>query len=51
MKAPGPGEYAAKAFMGKESPGYSLSPRRPVTQGQAIGPGPGGYDPNFRKSQ
>lgn len=50
-KAPGPGEYAAKTYVGKDTPGYSLSPRRPVTQGQAMGPGPGGYDPRFEKGQ
>ena len=48
MSVPGPGNYAAKTFTGRDGPTYSmgaLTTYQPKVKEEAMKPGPGNYSP------
>lgn len=52
LKVPGPGNYAAKTFTGKDLPSYSMGATinySPERKEQAKKPGPGNYSPGMNE--
>ena len=52
LKVPGPGNYAAKTYTGKELPAFSMGASNtffPDKKEQAFKPGPGNYSPDGNK--